>query len=143
MNKIKAIAMSTIIAASQIWAWLSNATESRKHETKNSIDLVLNKLEIIKTNCELSDVKVTPKKRWEKIIESFSCKWWEKWEINTNTVNFWKKVEYKWVNYNCSDFSTKISKWNETISWKGSILIWDESRLLLAESCKEINDFNK
>jgi len=142
MNNIKAIALSAIIT-SQFWVWLSNATESKLWETKTAVGSIVDQISKIKENCKLSDIKVTPGKKWEKIVETFSCESWKKWEINTDTVNFSKKVEYRWVNYNCSDYLSTVSEWEKKSKWKWSILVWNDIKFLMDESCKEINEFNK
>jgi len=74
MNKMNAITLSAIIAISQVW--LSNATENIVWETTNSVGSIIDKTSKIKKKWKLIDLKSIPNK---------------KWEINTNTTNFWMK----------------------------------------------------
>jgi len=130
--------------------WLSNETTSQVKETTESIETIVNELNYLKQKCSLKWIK--EKKDWKKLIttESLECEEWN-WEINTKLVPFNTKVSYKWAKYYCFDLETSIkisqliSDWGNSVilNWKWSILESKKTKLLMWESCTDINDFNK
>lgn len=129
---------------------LSPETTSQVIETTEDIETIVNELSYLKKRCTLTWTTEKKQGPYKISTETFQCEEWN-WEINTKLLPFSWKVSLKWTKYLCSDLETSIrisqilsEWWNSVIiNWKWSILEGKKTKLLMWESCRDINDFNK
>jgi len=155
MKLANALILSSAIAVSQANANINPyhkieaySPEITRHTSvfETSIDEIINELDYLKRNCEITWRKNKEDKKWRHSIESFSCNEEWNWDIVTEMINDWK-AKYKWKVYSCLNLKTTITlNWKEQtviLKWQWAILEDKKWSLLMYESCSEIKDLNK